>query len=354
MDTREDKTVPVSIPGSVADPAAFRLSNMKKYLHEAMPDEMQAFVDGGRLKTGFSNIDAITNLYPGLYVLGAISSLGKTTFIHQMSDQVAKAGHPVLFFSLEQTTLELATKSLSRIMASQDASTAMTSLQIRKNGTDPRVAAAVAWYDMYAERIHIAECTFRADIGTIEDTVRGFIHRTGEKPVVVIDYLQVIQPPADSHLTAKDLVDMHVRRLKQLQADNNLALIVISSLNRQNYLTQIDFESFKESGGIEYTADVVWGLQLEVLHDPIFDCQGKINEKRQKVKAAKASNPRRIELVCLKNRFGISSYSCMFDYYPQFDYFRPVMEGIDMRLLTGDVDQDGFMTIPDGFKSPFD
>ena len=105
---------------------------------------------------------------------------------------------------------------------------------------------------------------------------------------------------------------------------------------------------------IEYTADVVWGLQLEALHDKLFDSQGKINEKRRKVKEAKAANPRRIELVCLKNRFGISSYSCMFDYYPQFDFFRPIMEGIDMTLL--DVDQDGFIAIPDGFNFdlPFD
>lgn len=62
----------------------------------------------------------ITNLYPGFYVLGAVSSLGKTTFMHQMADQIAYAGQEVLFFSLEQTRLELTTKSLSRIMAQVD------------------------------------------------------------------------------------------------------------------------------------------------------------------------------------------------------------------------------------------
>ena len=102
-------------------------------------------------------------------------------------------------------------------------------------------------------------------------------------------------------------------------------MMVVSSFNRQNYLTQVDFESFKESGGIEYTADVVWGLQLEVLHDALFNSASKINEKRQKIKEAKAANPRRVELVCLKNRFGISSYTCNFEYFPQFDFFRPIM-----------------------------
>ena len=31
-------------------------------------------------------------------------------------------------------------------------------------------------------------------------------------------------------------------------------------------MTPVDFESFKESGGIEYTADVVWGLQHPLWH----------------------------------------------------------------------------------------
>lgn len=338
----------------MADANTFRLSVMKDYIKKVMPAEMQEFVSCGNLKSGYKNLDMVTNLYPGLYVLGAISSLGKTTFVHQLCDQLAEAGHKVLFFSLEQSTLELATKSLSRIMARKDASKAMTSLQIRKHGTDPRVLNATDVYATYADNMMIAECTYKATINTIEQTVESYIAKTGKKPVVVVDYLQVIRPPEDSRMSSKDLIDMYVQRLKQLQSANKLVLIVISSLNRQNYLTQIDFESFKESGGIEYTADVVWGLQLEVLHDSIFNSQAKVNEKRQKVKEAKAANPRRIELVCLKNRFGISSYSCMFDYYPQFDFFRPVMDGIDSKILdTADVDQDGFVSIPEGFELPF-
>lgn len=333
-----------------------KASNMKTYIHDIMPDDMKQFLEGGKTKTGYTNLDAITNLYSGLYVVGAISSLGKTTFIHQMADQLAEAGEHVIYFSLEQSTLELATKSLSRITAKKNYTTALTSLQIRKNGTDERVADAVNEYDAYASNITVVECSFRATIDDIEKYVNDFIAQKKIKPVVIIDYLQVIQAAPDSRLSTKDLVDMHVRRLKQLQEDNKIAVIVISSLNRQNYLTQIDFESFKESGGIEYTADVVWGLQLEVLHDEIFDKNTGINEKRQKVKEAKSSVPRRIELVCLKNRFGMSSYSCMFDYYPQFDYFKPdtSMMDDDLIMANAEVDKDGFIKVPDGYELPFD
>lgn len=60
-------------------------------------------------------------------------------------------------------------------------------------------------------------------------------------------------------------MDSIVTALKVLQKENDLVIVVISSLNRQNYLSPVDFESFKESGGIEYTADVVWGLQLQIM-----------------------------------------------------------------------------------------
>ena len=73
--------------------------------------------------------------------------------------------------------------------------------------------------------------------------------------------------------------------------------------------------------GIEYTADVVWGLQLQAIHEGIFNGTQKIKEKREVINEAKKSNPRKIELVCLKNRNGISNYSCNFTYYPKYDLF---------------------------------
>ena len=45
--------------------------------------------------------------------------------------------------------------------------------------------------------------------------------------------------------------------------------------------------------------------------------------KREILRRAKAENPRKIELVCLKNRYGISSFKTGFTYYPEFDYFTP-------------------------------
>jgi len=70
------------------------------------------------IPTGFSNLDKVLDggLYEGLYGIGAISSLGKTTFALQIADYIAQYDKkPVLYFALEMGTYELMTKSISRI-----------------------------------------------------------------------------------------------------------------------------------------------------------------------------------------------------------------------------------------------
>ena len=67
---------------------------------------------------------------------------------------------------------------------------------------------------------------------------------------MVIDYLQVIQAAPENRMTTKDTVDYHVRRLKELQTDHQLTMIVISSLNRQNYMNAIDLNPLRKAGAL--------------------------------------------------------------------------------------------------------
>ena len=252
-------------------------------------DVQQHFSKYKNRKTGFSNIDEETSLYPGLYVIGAISSLGKTTFVHQLGDQLAEKGEHVLFFSLEQTRFEMVSKGISRITAKTDMKTAVSSIEIRRGSDKPSVKRAIENYGKIMKNTYLIECSFMTTINDIIGTVEEYIRATGIKPIVIIDYLQIIKP-SDDKATAKDAVDSHVKALKMLQRDNDLVMFVVSSLNRMNYLTPVDFESFKESGSIEYSCDVLWGLQLQVMHDDIFNSAAKLKEKRAKVKAAKLAD----------------------------------------------------------------
>lgn len=303
-----------------------RPDNTTDYIDNIMSGEILQFKEAKDRRTGFASLDEQSRgLYAGLYVVAAISSLGKTTLCHQIADQLAAAGEDVLFFSLEQSRLELVSKSLARRTAQEDITTAVNSLSIRRGYLPHQVLkAAAAYKEAIGDRMSIIEGNFACNISFIGDYIRQYIQRTGKKPVVFVDYLQILQPEQDKNgrtQSTKETVDTTVTELKRLSREQGLTVFVISSVNRANYLTPIDFESLKESGGIEYTADVIWGLQLQVMNDPIFDKKENIRGKRQKVKEAKAATPRKIELVCLKNRYGIANFKAYFDYYPEFDLF---------------------------------
>lgn len=306
---------------------AARPDTVAEYIDTLMSGDIEAFKESRDRRTGFAILDETAKgLYAGLYVVGAISSLGKTTFCTQLADQLATAGEEVLFFSLEQSRLEIVSKSIARRTAQADIKTAVDSLSIRRGYLPLHVLTAAKEYkEAVSDRLSIIEGNFNCNISFIGDYVRRYIQKTGKKPVVFVDYLQILQPEKDEKgrtPSTKETVDTTVTELKRLSRENGLTIFVISSVNRANYLTPIDFEAFKESGGIEYTCDVLWGLQLQCMNGDVFEnSEKKTIEKRKIVKEQKKANPRKIELVCLKNRYGISSYSCYFDYYPKFDLF---------------------------------
>ena len=71
-----------------------------------------------KIRTGFDKLDNLLNggLPNGLITLGAIPSLGKTTFALQVADNMASMENTkVLLFSLEMTRFDIISKSLSRI-----------------------------------------------------------------------------------------------------------------------------------------------------------------------------------------------------------------------------------------------
>jgi replicative DNA helicase len=262
-----------------------------------------------------------------LYVVAAISSLGKTTFCLQAAEQIAEDGKDVIFFSLEQSRLELVTKGIARRTAQNNLQNAVTSLQIRKGYLPAQVLAAADEYrEKVGNRLSIVEGNFACNIGYIRDYTRDYINNNQVRPVVFVDYLQILQPTEENRASVKETVDKAVTELKRMSRELNIPVIVISSVNRANYLTPVDFESLKESGGIEYTADVIYGLQLQCLNDDLFQQEKKLTEKRAAIKEAKAANPRKVELTCLKNRGSNIGGSCYFDYYPAFDLYETCTE----------------------------
>lgn len=315
-----------------AERAAGKPDNMADYMLNTLQDEAEALQSQAHRKTGFANLDAKAGaIYSGLYAIGGISSVGKTSFISQLGDQMAAQGQHVLIFSMEQSRLELASKSISRRTAIKDPRAAKTALQIRLGDWTTDVMEA---FDGYiadtGERVNVIEGNFNCTVGYIRRYTADYMEANGTRPVVIVDYLQVLQadvdPATGRRISDKRLaVEYSVTELKRMSREFDIPVFVVSSFNRASYLAPVDFEAFRESGNIEYTSDVVFGLQLAAVNDDLFKSdEGKDKvKKRERIAEAKEAVPRAIELVCLKNRYGRSRYSCLFTYYPQFDYFVP-------------------------------
>ena len=309
-----------------------RPDNVQLYIDTMMGTDLQRRQEIGVKPTGFKNLDEATHggLRPGLYLFGAISSLGKTTFMSQLADGLAENGADVLYFSLEQSRLEMVTKSLAREMARRDLKQAVSSGAIADNRLTTAQRELLAkciesYKSKVGERLSVIEAGFNADTRFITDYVRQYVERTGKRPVVVIDYLQVLKSGEVANRKGqgvREQVEEVIGQLVLLKRDLDLTVLCIVSLNRASYQQQFDFESIKETGLLEYSGDVIWGLQLRVLDENVvFTNDKQIQEKRKAIKEAKAAIPRRVKLTSIKHRGQNAFYDCYFDYRPQFDLF---------------------------------
>ena len=303
---------------------------MKEY---AAAFYLEEFVNGikdsvntSAIPTGFEKLDKILDggLYEGLYAVGAISSLGKTTLITQMADQMAEAGKDILIFSLEMARSEIMAKSISRLTLQnvlenggnvKDAKTSRgitTGKRYVHYSTTEKelIKGAIAKYGSFASNIYIHEGIGDIGVVQIREAIDRHIAITGNSPVVVVDYLQILAPYND-RATDKQNTDKAVLELKRISRDFKTPVIAISSFNRENYKKEVGMEAFKESGAIEYSCDVLLGLQMKGAGKDKFDA----NE-------AKRKDPREVELVILKNRNGKTGDVLGFKYYPMFNYFK--------------------------------
>ena len=302
------------------------------YRLEEYLNDLEANKEKEAIKTNFGPLDDYLGggLHTGLYVIGAVSSLGKTTFINQLTDDIAKRGYDVLFFSLEMGRNEMISKSLSREMfrKAKDKSLPLSALEIqnlRFHGIAEQMKRqrellkeAIEEYGNSAKRVSIIEGGFDTGVNEIKEKIESYISLNGTKPIVVIDYLQILKQ-SSNFFSDKQAVDHNITQLKKLSRNNDLIIFVVSSFNRDSYQTPVSFASFKESGAIEYTADVIFGLELSVVKTFAKNL-GK-EEKDKMINEEKGKGERNLDLVTLKNRFGIPYFRLNMTYHPKYNLF---------------------------------
>ena len=278
------------------------------------------------VSTGFLSVDKMLNggLFAGLSVIGAESSMGKSTLIMNIGENLAESGHDVLYFSLEMSVSQLVMRGLSKqSFLLNNKKKGYESAIIKNNQAGDLSKIIEAYKNKIAGNMIIIPN--KAGGFTVEDicnTTEKHIKTTGKQPIVIVDYLQYI---AD-HQRAQDKqkIDHSIQELKTLSMKHDLIIIAISSINRNSYGQELQMGSFKESGNIEYTADLLLGLYFS-----------KSNAKNgqpltpNEFEAEKSKTPREMTLKVIKGRDIESGIKKELRYFSKYNYFDDLMNDWD-------------------------
>ena len=206
------------------------------------------------LKTHFIDFDEhTTGLKPAeLIILAARPSMGKTALVCNLANSIAKARKHVLFFSLEQSKSELTERLIS--------------INAEINSHDLRSGALPAWqYDQIEATGHnikeydlVIDDTPSRSIGQLTAISRR-IHRKSPLDLIIIDYLQLIEPASRNSPREQQVADI-TRRLKGLAKELAVPVIALAQLNRgveNRDDKRPRLSDLRESGAIEQDADMV-------------------------------------------------------------------------------------------------
>ena len=272
-----------------------------------LEDEFLAYLGrrGGAavMSTGIAGLDKALDggLHAGLTVLGAVSSMGKTSLMLQMADTLAAAGRNVLFITIEMSRMELIAKSAVRGTRERARSLLDGKLP------EEKVRGLISAYrQKTGGRVELWEPDAPLTPAFLDEKVLAFCAQH-ESPVLFLDYLQLVAP-ARTGMTEKQTADAAVAMLKQLARRYDMPVMAASSLNREAYRpgsAEPGLSAFKESGSVEYSADLLLVLKYRTDAD-------------RENKTA----PRHLALTILKNRFGATGESIPLDYEPEKELFR--------------------------------
>jgi len=216
------------------------------------------------LQTGLIDLDALIGglFAPDLTVIGGATSMGKTALANSIVAAVAATGTPCLVFSLEMGAEQLAMREVA----------ARTGLPVpamrggrltEQDMTDVITASR----DSRGLPIWIDD---RPSIGLpmIGATAKRLIRKEGIG-LVVVDYLQLVQPPDRYGGNRTQEVSEIARGLKNMAKILKVPVIALSQLSRASATRENKrpiLSDFRESGEIEQAADNMWGVYREAYY----------------------------------------------------------------------------------------
>ncbi|RAV06615.1 DnaB-like helicase C-terminal domain-containing protein [Paenibacillus sp. YN15] len=269
---------------------------------------------GVTVPTGYPEIDMLLKggFRTGLNIFAAPPGSGKSTLALQFAERFSSWGTQTVYFCNDMSEEEMVCKAISRhsyLIAGEQGFEAEQVVGLKNNlrQSDVFKRACVSFKEN-AEKLTFVGDDYSTHLNDIKRLIEHYgTYGTGsDQTVIIIDYLQNIA--VDGVNGDKERLDVLVRELKALAKKHRLVIIAISSVNRNSYGRELSMTSLKESGGIEFCADLVLVLQFERVGDDDFDW-----------KKESSKTIRDMELVVLKQRMGRIGEPLPIKYYPKFD-----------------------------------
>ncbi len=182
-----------------------------------------------------------------LSLIAGPQGLGKSTFALQVSRNAVVAGRPAIYFSYELEAENLLQKLVALEAAEMDPLECPSLAQIRAvfEGTDgadgglvdrmqalPNGVQALLQVHSYAERfVAYRSTSMHTTLDVIADAVKELTIRTGEAPLVVVDYLQKVCEPEGADDNEK--ITRITERLKDLSIEFACPVLAVAAADRE-------------------------------------------------------------------------------------------------------------------------
>ncbi|HZF62720.1 MAG TPA: DnaB-like helicase C-terminal domain-containing protein [Desulfovibrio sp.] len=231
------------------------------------------------MPTPWSNLNRVLKggIAPGeLAILAARPGVGKTALAGCFGIETARAGHPVMFVSREVKDETVAARIMSR-EAKIDSRIFREGIQIAPD-LMPKIRKAQSLLD--SAPIEIIE---RSIAPMTPREVRRLAKARGQLGLIVIDYLQLMEPDNRSNSREREVAEMS-RAFKQLALDCNCPVLLLSQMSRkaEEENREPRLSDLRESGAIEQDADIVIFLHTprQSLESPSPDVKVKVAKGR--------------------------------------------------------------------------
>jgi replicative DNA helicase len=224
--------------------------------------------------SGFTDLDKLTlGFQPSeLIIVAARPSMGKTAFVLNVAQNAAFANTPTAIFSLEMAKEQLVTRMLAAegwVDAQKLRSGKLTDDDFRNLGKASGILGSLPIWIDDTPGLTALEIRSRSRRLKAENNVG----------LIIIDYLQLIQGPADSENRQQEISYIS-RSLKILARELMVPVVCLSQLSRapeqrtgENRRPQLS--DLRESGAIEQDADVVMFLFRPEYYDGAHDERGE-------------------------------------------------------------------------------